>query len=316
MKHQLKVIVILFFIIINFTVYSVARTMPEETTGNDREKKEVIEKFRQAKKFIYSKEWEKAAAEFEGIVDTFSESKYADDSFYWLGYSLDKLSRSFRNAEKSLEIRKKALKSLALLIARYPSSKWLDDAERLTVEIAGELAASGLKGFEKVVLNGIKDDQEAEIKITALIQLFDMDKDKAFSIAKKMIRTGKNTKLREKAIFALGQQGDPRAISILVEVAEKDTDKHIKENAVFWLGQMGTMESFKQLLKLYNRATDIELKKKLLFSISQSGYKDAAKELIRIYKKETNTELKKQIIFWMGSTDSKEAKELILEILE
>ena len=316
MKHQLKIIVILFFIVINFTVFSVARALPEETAQGEKAEKEVIEKFRQAKKFIFSKEWEKAAAAFEEFVNDFPGNKYADASFYWLGYSLDKLSLGFRDTEKSLEIRKKALKSLALLIARYPSSKWLDDAERLTIEIAGELAASGLKGFEKVVLNGVKNEQEAEIKITALIQLFDMDKDKAFSIAEKMIRTGKNTKLKEKAIFALGQQGDPRAISILVEVAEKDTDKNIRENAVFWLGQMGTAESFKQLLKLYNAAANIKVKKQLLFAISQSGYKDAVKELIRIYKKETNMELKKQIVFWMGSTDSKEAKEFILEILE
>jgi hypothetical protein len=287
--------------------------MSEET---EKSEKEAVEKFRRAKKFIYDKEWEKAAAGFEAVVKTFSGSEYADDSLYWLAYSLDKMGRDIENAQENLEIRKEALKHLAELMTRYPSSKWFDDARRLTVEIAGELAAKGLKGFEKFVLNGVKDDQGAEIKIVALLQLFDMDKEKAFAVAEKIIRTNKNLKLREKAIFAVGQQQDPRAVSILVNVAEKDPDKKIRENAVFWLGQIGTPESFKQLIRLYHGAADIELKKRLLFSLSQSDHKDAVKELIRIYKKETNTELKKQIIFELGNSDSKEAREFILEILE
>ena len=313
MKHRLKIITILFIMILNVTTFSTVRAMSEETGKSE---KEAIEKFRQAKKFIYDKEWKKAAAGFESVVKTFPGSEYTDDSLYWLAYSLDKMGRDIENAQENLEIRKEALKHLAELMTRYPSSKWFDDAERLTIEIAGELAAKGLKGFEKLVLNGVKDNREAEIKIVALMQLFDMDREKAFDMAEKIIRTNKNKKLKEKAIFALGQQQDPRAVSILVEAAEKDPDKKIRENAVFWLGQIGTQESFKQLIRLYHGAADIELKKRLLFSLSQSGRKDAVKELIRIYKKETNTELKKQIIFWLGNSGSKEAKEFILEILE
>lgn len=312
MKHKLKITAILFLMMINIAV-AAAALMPEAI---EKSEKEAIEKFRQAKKFMYGKEWKKAIAAFKDIVEHFPDGKYTDDSLYWLGHSLDKMGRAMENVEESLEVRKEALGILAELKVRYPTGKWVDDAELLILEIAGELAAKGLKGFDKVVLDGIKKEQEAETKIVALIQLFDMDREKAFSIAEKIIRTGKNDKLRERAIFALGQQGDPRAIALLVEVAKKDTDKGIRENAVFWLGQMGTPESFKQLLKLYNGTADIELKKRLLFAMSQSGYKDAVKELIRIYKKETDMELKKQIIFWLGSTDSKEAKEFILEILE
>jgi len=313
MKYRLKRITILFLIIINVATFSTVRAMSEET---EKSEKEATEKFRQAKKFIYGKEWKKAAAGFETVAKTFPGSEYADDSLYWLAYSLDKMGRDIENAQENLEIRKEALKHLAELMTRYPSSKWFDDAERLTIEIAGELAAKGLKGFEKLVLNGVKDNREAEIKIVALLQLFDMDREKAFDMAEKIIRANKNKKLREKAIFALGQQQDPRAVSILVEVAEKDADKKIRENAVFWLGQIGTPESFKQLLKLYHKTTDIELKKRLLFSLSRSDNKDTVKELIRIYKKETNTELKKQIIFELGNSDSKEARDFILEILE
>ncbi len=320
MKHRLKIIKIIITVLlvlpVSFTVLSTAQESQAAAKESEESRKEAMGKFRAAKKFIYSKEWAKAAAEFEKFVTVFSESKYADDSFYWLGYSLNKMSRDLSNVEKSLEIRKKALEHLSQLIARYPSSKWHDDATRLMVEISGELAAKGLKGFDKVILDSIRDAREAETKIIALLQLFDMDKEKAFSIAEKFIRNDKNTKLREKVIFALGQLEDPRVVSILVEVAEKDKDKGIRENAVYSLGHMGTPESFTQLLKLYNAATDIEVKKGLLFAISHSGQEAAVKELIRIYKKEKNRELKKQIIFALGSGDSKEAKEFILEILE
>lgn len=309
MKHTIKII-ILFLLLTTFTLLTAAQTA---AAADETQAKEV---FSTAKKLIYGKEWEKAAAEFEKIIVKFSNSSLADDSLYWRAYSLNKMSRDIEDTEKGLEIRQEALKDLATLIARYPSGKWYNDARLMTVEIAGELAAKGLKGFEKYLLNGVKENQETEMKALALASLLEVDKEKAYTTAEKIIRTGKNAKLKEKAIFVLAQQGSPRVIAILAEAAEKDADDEVRKQAVFWLGQIGTQESFQRLVRMYDGTPNTELKKQLLFSIAQSGRDEAVKELIRIYKKEKNTELKKQAIFWIGSSNSKEAREFILEILE
>jgi outer membrane protein assembly factor BamD (BamD/ComL family) len=311
MKYQIKIIILVLLLTI-CTLFIAA----QDAKSTEEIEKEAKETFSLAKKLIYDKEWAKAAAAFENIVEKFKSSSFVDDSFYWRAFSLNKMSQDIEEVEKGLEIKKEALRDLAVLIERFPSSKWCDDARLLTVEIAGDLAAKGIKGYEKYILNGVKEDEEAEMKALALASLLQVDKEKAISTAEKIIRTGKNAKLKEKAIFVLAQQGGSRVIAILAEAAERDTDDRVKKQAIFWLGQMGTQESFQQLVRMYDSFPGIELKKQLLFSIAHSGRDEAAKELIRIFKKENNIELKKQIVFWIGNSNSKEARDFILKILE
>lgn len=306
----MKIVIAFLVLTINITLY--AAVQKEAAAKED----EIKKAFQTAKKFIYSKEWQKAVEHLKKVTADFPGSKWTDESLYWLGYSLHKVSESSRDLEKALEIKEEALKNLALLMQKYPSSQWFDDADVLTVEIAEELAERGLKQYRKFIIDKVKEEKEADMKAVALMALMNMDKEKAFPAAEKLIRNSKNPELREKAIFVLSQIRDDRVVPLLVEVALKDPNKEARKQAVFWLGQIRTPESFKVLLELYENARDVELKKQLIFSISQTGGEKAVKEVIRIYKKESSLELKKQIIFWLGQSRSKEAREFILEILE
>jgi len=310
MRHLIKIIIIFiaFIMLIRADGYAAAQ--------NEGPEKEAKKMFLEAKRLIYSKEWQKAVRQFKKITENFSESKWADDSLYWLGYTMNKMSQNLQNLDKALKIKEDAVKDLTLLVKQYPSSKWVDDAKVLRIEIAEELVTRGLKNYKKFILDAVKEEMEMEIKGAVLIVLTNMDKDKAFPIIEKIIRNSKNAELREKAIFVLSQIEDPRVVPLLKEVALKDTDIEVKEQAVFWLGQVRSPESLKQLLKIYDSAAGLELKKKVIFSIFQYGGEKAVKELIRIYKKEKSLELKKQVIFWLGNSKSKEAQEFILKILE
>lgn len=310
MKDLTKIIMIFFVLFINSLSYVNAQTTED---SNEREAKII---FMEAKKFLYGKEWQKAVDQFKKIEENFSETKYADDSLYWLGYSMNKMSQNLQNVEKFRTIKEEALKTLETLMRQFSTSKWIDDAKQLKVEIAEELVRKGFKDYKKYLLNIVKEDEDIEIKIAAIIALQEMDKEKAFPALEKIIRKNKNPKLREKAIFVLSQFNDSRVVPLLVEAALKDSDDKIREQAIFWLGQVRRPESLKQLLEIYNNTTRIKFKKKVIFSISQYGGNKAVKELIRIYKKEKNMGLKKQVIFWLGQSNNKEAQEFILKILE
>ena len=303
-------------IIIFITFIMLIRADGYAAAQNEGPEKEAKKMFLEAKRLIYSKEWQKAVRQFKKITENFSESKWADDSLYWLGYTMNKMSQNLQNLDKALKIKEDAVKDLTLLVKQYPSSKWVDDAKVLRVEIAEKLVTRGLKNYMKFILDAVKEETEMEIKEAVLIVLPNMGKDKAFPIIEKIIRNSKNAELREKAIFVLSQIEDPRVVPLLVEVALKDSDVEVKEQAVFWLGQVRSPESLKQLLKIYDSATGLELKKKVIFSIFQYGGEKAVKELIRIYKKEKSLELKKQVIFWLGNSKREEAQEFILKILE
>lgn len=312
MKHMMKMIIILLVLLVLF-INTVADTDQGKTETSDNKVKKI---FQEAKKSIYAKEWPQAVAQFKEITMAFPGGEWGDDSLYWLSYSLNKLGENGKDLDKVLEIKKEALKNLTLLKTRFPDSEWYDEAKLLTMEIAQDLAARGLKDYEKYITNGVKEEEDADLKAVALAALLEMNREKAFPAVEKILRSSKDPELRRNIIFTLAQIKDDRVIPLLVEAANTDPDSEVKKQAVFMLGQLGTPESYKQLVNIYEKAGGMELKKEVIFSISQVGSDAVVKDLIHIYKVEKSLELKKQVIFWLGQSQSKEARAFILKILE
>jgi outer membrane protein assembly factor BamD (BamD/ComL family) len=271
--------------------------------------------FQDARKNIYRKDWQKAVTEFRRIVKEFSNSKYIEDSLYWLGYSLNKLGRSSVNFEKQLTLQQEALSELDTLVKRFPKGKWSDDAKLLVLEIAEDLAAKGLRNYKKYINNRAEEEQNLDIKMAAIDALMRTDQEKAFVILKNILSKDQDLKLKEKALFILSQSSDKRVVPLFVDIALKEKKRGIREQAIFWLGQLNTSRSLKELIKLYETIEQIEIKKKILFAIVQNGSSEAVTQLIRFYKKEKSLPLKKNIIFWLGQSQNKEAEKFIKDIL-
>jgi tetratricopeptide (TPR) repeat protein len=309
----MKFIQITSIILVVLLCWSAPAIAREKASENKNEEK-VEDLYKKAKQFIYKKDWIKALEKLRQVAGSFPGSKLEDVSLYWSSYSLNQLSQTFENLDKILEAQEEALSQLETLMRQYPSSKWVDDAKLLRVEIAGDLVNKGFKKY-RYILNGASKDPDIELKIAALDALLQMDKEKAFPILEKIIRSDKNPVLREKAIFILSQINDPRVVPILAEAALKDNNKQIREKAIFWLGQIRRTESINQLVKIYKSIEDIELKEKVIFSIAQYGGEKGIKYLIELYQKEKIIRLKKKIIFWLGQSRSEEAKKFIEKIL-
>ena len=291
-----------------------APVIAREKASENKNEEKVEDVYKKAKQFIYQKDWIKALEKLRQVAESFPGSKLGDVSLYWSGYSLNQLSQTFESLDKILEAQEEALSQLETLMRQYPSSKWIDDAKLLRVEIAEDLVKRGFKKYISI-LNGASKDPDIELKIAALDALLQMDKEKAFPILEKIIRSNKNPGLREKAIFILSQFDDPRVVPILAEVALKDNNKQTREKAIFWLGQIKRPESINQLVKIYKSIEDIELKEKVIFSIAQYGSDKGVKYLIQLFQKEKILRLKKKIIFWLGQSRSEEAKKFIEKIL-
>jgi hypothetical protein len=291
-----------------------APVIAREKASENKNEEKVEDLYKKAKQFIYQKDWLKALGQLRQLEESFPGSKLSDVSLYWSSYSLNQLSQTLENLDRILETQEEALSQLETLMRQYPYSKWIDEAKLLRVEIAESLVKKGFKKY-KYILNGASKDPDMELKIAALDALLHMDKEKAFPILEKMIRSNKNPGLREKALFILSQINDPRVVPLLVEVALKDTDKQLREKAIFWLGQIRNPENLAQLVKIYKNIEDVELKEKVIFSIAQYGGEKGAKYLIELYQKEKNIRLKKRIIFWLGQSRSEEAKKFIEKIL-
>ncbi|UCH98083.1 MAG: HEAT repeat domain-containing protein [Candidatus Aminicenantes bacterium] len=309
----MKFIRIMNVILVVLLCLGAVATAREEAPG-DKKEKQAADLYREAKQSVYRKDWSEAVRQLREFVEAFPDTKLTDESFYWLGYSMNRLSQTLENLDRILDTQREALSQLETLMQRYPSSKWIDDAKLLRVEIAENLVKKGFKQY-KYILNGASQDPDTEMKLVALDALMQMDKEKAFPLLEKIIRTNKNRELKEKAIFILSQIIDPRVIPLLVEVVLRDTNKEVREKAVFWLGQIRGADSLNQLVKIYKIIEDEELKEKVIFSIAQSGGESGVKHLIEFYQKEKSIELKKKIIFWLGQSRSEEARKFIEKIL-
>jgi tetratricopeptide (TPR) repeat protein len=291
-----------------------APVIAREKASENKNEEKVGDLYKKAKQFIYQKDWLKALEQFRQLEESFPGSKLGDVSLYWSSYSMNQLSQTLENLDKILETQEEALSQLETLMRQYPYSKWIDDAKLLRVEIAENLVKKGFSKY-KYILNGASKDPDIELKIAALDALLRRDKEKAFPILEKMIRSDKNPELKEKALFILSQIDDPRVVPLLVEVALKDTNIQLREKAIFWLGQIRGAESVDQLVKIYKSIEDVELKEKVIFSIAQNGGEKGSKYLIELYQKEKSLPLKKRIIFWLGQSRSDEAKKFIEKIL-
>lgn len=308
---NIKTVIIILFVLFNL---STAAAQEKDVSNRDKDEKKVADMYKEAKQSVSRKDWSKAMKRLKTILETYSDTTLTDDSLYWLGYSMNQLSQTFENLDKILEIQREALSQLETLMQRYPSSKWIDYAKLLRLEIAENLVKKGFKQY-KYILNGASRDPDIEVKLAALDALLQMDKEKVFPILEKIIRTNKNPELKEKAIFILSQIHDPRVIPLLAEVVLKDTDKKTREKAIFWLGQFRRSESLNRLVKIYKNIEAVELKEKVIFSIAQGGDENGIKYLIEIYYKEKRLRLKKKIIFWLGQSRSEAAKKFIEKIL-
>jgi outer membrane protein assembly factor BamD (BamD/ComL family) len=286
---------------------------------NNSDEKKLKKVFTQAKRSMHKKDWQKAIQQFDAVIKGLPDSSLVDSALYWQAYSLNRLSRELESVDKLLEIQSNALELLEVLQEDFPSSRFLDDARILKVEIADELVKKGFKEYKRYIEKGAKEDDNIDMKLIALDALINMDKEKAFPILEKIILTNPNAKLREKALFILSQTNDPKVVPLLVKVAKEDKSARVKEKAIFWLGQTNNKTALKALTGIYGSLgyskNDIRLKKKIVFSISQLDTEQSVKTLIRFYKQERDMSIKKKILFWLGQSKSKAASEFIQGIL-
>ncbi len=134
--------------------------------------------------------WEKAVGDFGEVVSR--GGARADGALYWKAYALNKLGR-----------RDEALAAIADLRKNYASSRWLDDARALEIEIK---QAAG-----KPVSPESADDEE--MKLMALNSILNSDPERALPLLEKLLHSSQSPKIKERALFVLTQSGSPKLAS-------------------------------------------------------------------------------------------------------
>jgi hypothetical protein len=134
--------------------------------------------------------------------------------------------------------------------------------------------------------------------------------EKSFESAKDNVRLQKNL------IFAISCHEGPRAYAVLKNAALGRWDGKVRESAIFWLGNYGDDKSLSDLKEVYRKEQDERIKKQIIFAIQLSKQKEAVEELVRIARQDSSYEARKQAVFWLGQKASGESIKALKEIVE
>jgi HEAT repeat protein len=206
----------------------------------------------------------------------------ADAALYWLAYAQNRAGQ-----------REQALGTIRQLRQSYASSRWINDARALEVEIQAQNGTPISPSAES-------DD---ELKLLALNSLMSSDPDKAMPLLRKLLTSNNSDKVKERAMFILVQNPSPDARKMLVDVARGSNNPDLQLKAIRFMGMMGSDESRKELASIYASSSDERVKSSILKSFMMSGSKGL---LLSVAKNETNPELRREAIRQLAVSGGKD----------
>ena len=176
-------------------------------------------------------------------------------ALYWKAYALAKLGR-----------RDDALAAIAELRKSYATSRWLDDAKALELEVK---QASGQKVRPEA-------ESDEDLKLMAINGLVQSDPERALPLLENLLKTSSSPKLKERALFVLAQSNSPRGKQVLEQVARGGAgNPDLQLKAINYISASSKKTDNRQLLwEIYSNSTDIQVKRSVLNGLRASNDKD------------------------------------------
>ncbi len=234
--------------------------------------------YRRGSEFLDRREWEKAVEAFDAVTEY--KGTKADGALYWKAYAFAKLGK-----------RDQALAALGELQKSYASSRWVNDAKALEVEV---------KQANGQPLSPETEDDE-DLKLLAINSLIASDPERAIPLLEKILQSRNAPKLKERALFVLAQSKNPKAQEIVVRYAKGSGNPDLQVRAVEYLGIYGGKDNAQTLAEVYTSSSDASLKRSVLHSFYRAKDKD---RLLTAARSEQNQNLKAEAIRLLGNIGS------------
>ena len=217
---------------------------------------------------------QRAVEKFDQIIA--KHGTHSEGALYWKAYAQNRLGQ-----------RPEALETLAALRRSYPTSRWLDDAKALEVEVR---QSSGQSVSPEAESN-------EDLKLIAINSLLGSDPEQALPMLEKFLNGPQPLKLKERALFVLSQSGSPKAREVVGRIASGNRNPELQMKAIKDLGLFGGKESRATLEEIYKSSHDSEVKRAILQSFMLSGERQ---RLLEVAKSEQSPELRAEAVKQLG----------------
>ncbi len=151
-----------------FMILTISLLLVAPVTGSSRAN-DGSEWFEDGRLSALGGNWDHAIEALNDLLARYPTSRYADDAYFWLGYSYNESGRY-----------QEAARSYRELLARYPSSPFADEASlKLARLLEGRLGdRKGAEGIYSDLASNEKADTNVRIKAqTSLARNYEMQKD-------------------------------------------------------------------------------------------------------------------------------------------
>ena len=238
-----------------------------QSAGEDKD-------YRRGRTALDASRWEDAIAAFSDSAAR--KGAAADGALYWKAYAQNRAGQ-----------RDAALATLAALRQQYPSSRWLNDAQALEVEIHARTGAPVNPAAES-------DD---DLKLIAINSLMQSDPKQALPILEKLLKSNSSPKLKYRALFVLTQSGSPEARKVLSGIALGGSNPDLQRAAIRYMGMMGGDDVRRELASIYGSSTDKDVRLAILQAFMVSGSREF---LLNAAKIEKDLDLRRAAIHDLG----------------
>ena len=220
--------------------------------------------------------WDQAIDYFGQLVTR--KSPRADGALYWKAYALGKLGK-----------REDAVAAIAELRKSYASSRWLDDAKALELELK---QAAG----QNVSPEAENDD---ELKLMAINGLMQSDPERAVPLLERQIKGSASPKVKRNALFVLAQSSSPKAQALIEQLARGASNPDLQVKAITYMGQRRKSPNTMALLaEIYLSTGDTTVKMAILQAFASGNDKE---RLLQAARNEKAAELKEYAIGALGN---------------
>jgi HEAT repeat protein len=252
-----------------------------------------------ARAAMAKQQYERAAELFHQITSRYPGSSYVSNAAYYEAFSRSRLGDMDNLRE-------------AYRILSSSSSK---DAASLQAQVCAAMVKKGDASC-KQRLNSMAttdspdkcptEDDDNDIRMSALNALLQVDADKAMPILKQVLakRDACSVELRRKALFLVSQKGESDGADILLASARSDPDDDVRQQAVFWLSQVHDPRAVGMLDSLLLHSDDEGIREKAMFALTQQH--DHGSPMLRDFatREGESEELREKAVFWLGQTNN------------
>ncbi|NQT27467.1 HEAT repeat domain-containing protein [candidate division KSB1 bacterium] len=263
--------------------------------------------YQEAYNLVLDEKWDHSIDALEKVIQSHPRSQWVDDARFWQCYAREKTGRDLEQIFDCYQT----------FLEQFEDSKWSDDAKANLIRVGEKLAKSG-KSEYTAMIEGMKEEEDQEIAIAALMAMQNMGDAEVIPIISKLYSTTRNSEVKEKVIFILSQSDAPEAENQLITIAKTDDDTEMREQAVFWIGQNSDSEAGFQTLKtIVLNDPDEDVREKAVFALSQMPDNKGMPVVIELAQTSEDSEVRENAVFWIGqNANSKEHIAILKKIVD